>query len=75
MKFFGIKVSALICLATATASISTAVHATVPSNTCSASTNECRAKIVTIYHDDTNAYVVLQGHILPSVCTAAGWGY
>jgi|SRR5712672_2875938 len=50
------------------------VHATASMNTCNSS-NECRANVVTVYSVGDNGFVVLAGHIIPSICTGAAWGY
>jgi hypothetical protein len=50
-------------------------HATAAMNTCNNSTGECRANLSTVYSVGNLAYVVLQGHLIPPVCTSAGWGY
>jgi hypothetical protein len=49
-------------------------HATAPLNQCNSS-GECRARLASVYTQGQYAYVVLQGHLLPSVCTNAQWGY
>jgi hypothetical protein len=49
-------------------------HATTAMGTCN-TYGECRASLVSVYSAGTLAYVVLQGHLLPTVCTSAGWGY
>jgi len=48
--------------------------ATAALNTCNVS-NECRARILTLYSLGDDMFVVLESHLLPSSCTAAQWGY
>jgi hypothetical protein len=49
-------------------------HSTASLGSCNAA-NECRAPLVTVYSSGANAYVVLANHLIPSICTSAGWGY
>lgn len=49
--------------------------ATASMNSCNNATSECRANIATIYSFGNTGYVVLSGHLIPSLCTSATWGY
>ena len=44
-------------------------------NTCNESTGECRARVVKVYAAGAFVYVVLEGHLKPTACTGAAWGY
>lgn len=44
-------------------------------NTCNNATYECRANVATVYSVGNTGFVVLSGHLIPTVCTGAAWGY
>lgn len=56
-------------------SLSNESFASASMNTCNNATNECRANVIRIYNAGNYGYVVLAGHLVPTICTNANWGY
>lgn len=50
-------------------------QSTASLNSCNNSTAECRANLATVYSFGNTGYVALAGHLIPSLCTSATWGY
>jgi hypothetical protein len=68
------KAFALVVFLVVAYGIAPLARSTAPLNACD-SAGECRALLATVYTYGSNGYIVLQGHLLPSVCTSAAWGY
>lgn len=55
--------------------LSPEANATASMDSCNNTSNECRARIATVYVDGGWAYVFLEGNLKPSLCTAAYYTY
>lgn len=64
--------AALICLMLGA---TPSADATAAMNTCNNNTQECRANLATVYSYGNTGFVTLVGHLVPTACTNAGWGY
>jgi hypothetical protein len=69
------KLCLAITVLVASMSWHTASQASAVMNTCNNSTYECRANVATVYSVGNTGFVVLSGHLIPSICTGAAWGY
>lgn len=72
MKSFN---AVMVVLVAASMGLIKIAQATAPLNGCNNQTGECRARIVTVYSSGNAGFVVLEGHLIPAICTNAGWGY
>jgi hypothetical protein len=68
------KMILAIAILAASPALPSTANATASMDSCNNSTGECRARLTTVYSTGTIAYVVLEGHLVPSACTSIAWG-